>query len=108
MNLSLTHFAAHLSAAACLLIGSGTCLADTQREGEWLHFLQQGQTEGMAMPHTFTQRDDVISLSQSDLKRLIGARQVAEEKRSKLQFSKLNYQADVSDKSLQLRLFYQF
>lgn len=108
MKLRLPQIAANLTAAACLLIGSTICLADTQREGEWLHFLQQGQTEGMTMPHTFTQRDNVISLSQTDLKRLIGARQVAEEKRSKLQFSKLNYQADVSDKSLQLRLFYQF
>lgn len=102
-----------LTAFTCLILssqilGSQTCQAEVDREGQWLHYLQQGQTEGMTMPHTLGAGDDVISLSQDDVKRLLGSRQITESKRSKLQFSKLNYQADVGDKSLQLRLFYQF
>jgi len=106
--MNMTQIAAKVSTLACLLMNAGSCLADTQREGEWLHFLQQGQTEGMNMPHTFTQRDEVVSVSQSDFKRLFGYSYKDARKRSKLQFSKLNYQADMSEKSLQLRLFYQF
>lgn len=102
-----------LTAFTCILLssqilGSQDCQAETDREGQWLHYLQQGQAEGMTMPHTLGGDDEMISLSQDDLKRLLGARPAAESKRSKLQFSKLNYQADVGDKSLQLRMFYQF
>ncbi|MGH1372803.1 MAG: hypothetical protein ACRBBW_12245 [Cellvibrionaceae bacterium] len=102
-----------LTGLTCLLLSSQllisqACHADTEREGQWLHYLQQGQTEGMTMPHPLNGDNDMISLSQSDVKRLLGLRDAGTSKRSKLQFTRLNYQADVSDKSLQLRLFVQF
>ncbi len=89
------------------LLASLQCQAETHSEGQWLHYLQQGHNEGMMMPNAHGSDDERVSLSDSDIKRLIGAQQVAT-KRSKLQFTKLNYQADVSEKSVQLRLFYQF
>ncbi len=95
------------SLLAVLLVASLQCQAETHREGQWLHYLQQGHSEGMDMPNTHGSEDDRLSFSQGDLKRLIGAQQ-AEQKRSRLQFTKLNYQADVSEKSVELRLFYQF
>ena len=97
-----------LTAFTCLLLGSQVCQAESDREGLWLDYLQQGQTEGMAMPRTLHGEEEMISLSQADIKRLLGARNTSSHKRSKLQFSKLNYQADMGDKSLQLRMFYQF
>lgn len=97
-----------LTTLGCVLLGSSLCHAETHRESQWLHYLQQGQTEGMDMPHAFSGTNEVVSLSQEDLKRLLGSRQASIGKRSKLQFTKLNYQADIGDKSLQLRLFYQF
>ncbi len=102
-----------LSALTCLLLssqilGSQSCQADTDREGRWLHYLQQGQIEGMTMPHPLSGDDEIISVSQTDVKRLLGGRDGSTPKRSKLQFSTLSYQADVSDKSVQLRLFVQF
>lgn len=101
-SLKLTTFIA-------LLLGSQMCLSEVEREGQWLHYLQQGQAEGMDMPHALTSNEEVISLSQADLARLLGsAQQASTDKRSKLQFTKLNYQADISEKSLQLRMFYQF
>jgi len=104
----MKRFSLLLTTLGCVLLGSPLCQAETNHENQWLHYLQQGQAEGMAMPQALNGAGEVISLSQDDLKRLLGARQVSTSKRSKLQFTKLNYQADISDKSLQLRMFYQF
>lgn len=103
---------ATIASIATLFIGVTSalpCSADTSREGEWLQYFQQSHAEsGSEMPHAYLDNDEMIRLSKNDLKRLSGSHDETDTKRSKLQFTDLNYQADVSEKYVQVRFFYQF
>lgn len=82
--------------------------SNSTEEGQWLQYLKNAQS-GAAMPQIYMDKDESISLTQEDLKRLTGNYDETDEsKRSKMQFSDLNYQADVSEDYVQLRLFLQF
>ncbi|WP_439136301.1 hypothetical protein [Pseudomaricurvus sp.] len=81
---------------------------DSTEEGQWLQYLKNSQS-GAAMPQIYMDKDESISLTQEDLQRLTGTYDESDEgKHSKMQFSDLNYQADVSEDYVQLRLFMRF
>lgn len=93
-----------------LLVGSLSAHADSDstEEGQWLQYLKNAQT-GASMPQTYMDPDESISLTQEDLQRLTGTYDESDSgKHSKMQFSDLNYQADVSEDYVQFRLFLQF
>ncbi|GAB3095379.1 hypothetical protein GCM10027217_09390 [Pseudomaricurvus hydrocarbonicus] len=100
---------------SCLLLAGLLCLtvsahADNSLEGEWIQYLKQAHSQaGKPMPYAYLADEDLIRLTKEDLQRLTGSYGDKDDhKRSKLQFSELNYQADVTDDYLQLRFFYQF
>ena len=87
-----------------------SAVADNVLESQWLYSLKHAHLDnGDSLPINHSADEDTIQINNQDIKKLLFWNHAqASNSHSQLQFSPLNYQADISENALKVKLFYQF
>lgn len=113
MNSRINYYQRNLLKISLLVI---SCLplsraaSDNSLESRWLYSLKHAHLDnGSSLPISDGENNETLSLNSENMKRLFSSNhEKFTSHYSRLQFSPLNYQADINEKQVQVKLFYQF